>query len=82
MCHATPNATTDVAPPSVDEPQLLIAAEVAIRLRVHVATVYRLAKSGRLPVHRFGAGEVRQRGLRIPESAVIALLNESNGAAA
>ncbi|MBN1629919.1 MAG: helix-turn-helix domain-containing protein [Thermoleophilia bacterium] len=42
--------------------------EVAERLKVDRITVYRMVKDGRLPVVRIG------RGLRIPASAVAAML--------
>ncbi|MFE1451977.1 helix-turn-helix domain-containing protein [Streptomyces olivaceoviridis] len=55
----------------------LKAPEVAGRLKVHVTTVYRLARSGRLRAHHIGQGTVRRRGLRIPESAVEEFLRDS-----
>lgn len=78
MCHESPKATTDVAPPPSD--QWLVAAEAAQLLRVHVSTVYRLTQSGALASERFGVGEKRPRGLRIHRSSVEALLNEPVGA--
>ncbi|MEU2789058.1 helix-turn-helix domain-containing protein [Streptomyces sp. NPDC007100] len=57
--------------------QLLDAAEVAARLRVSRSTVYNLVAAGRLPAHRMGGGKIRPRGLRIPESAVLAYLDGS-----
>lgn len=56
---------------------MLRAKQVAERLDVHVSTVYRLADSGALRAHRIGEGRLRKRGLRIPESAVQAYLNDS-----
>jgi excisionase family DNA binding protein len=61
---------------ATEEP-LLCAKEVATKLRVHVTTVYRLAKSGRLKAHHVGEGELRRRGLRIPASAVASFLENS-----
>lgn len=75
MCHE-PHATTDVAPPDPTDP-LLRVADVAKKLNVHVSTVYRLADSGRLRAHALGGGMHRRRGLRIPASAVDALLRET-----
>jgi excisionase family DNA binding protein len=69
---------TETPPPSpagVDK--LLNAKQVAERLQVHVATVYRLAEAGRLEAMRLGAGEKRRRGFRCWESAVDAYLGES-----
>lgn len=60
------------------EPDVFLEArEVAGRLKVHVTTVYRLARSGRLRAHHIGQGTIRRRGLRIPESAVAEFLRES-----
>lgn len=56
---------------------LLKAPEVAQKLQVHVTTIYRLARSGRLRAHHIGQGTIRRRGLRIPESAVVEFLRES-----
>jgi excisionase family DNA binding protein len=63
--------------PNATPERLLRAKEVADRLSVHVSTVYRLADSGRLRSHRIGEGRLRKRGLRIPESAIAALLSET-----
>lgn len=57
--------------------ELLDAKQVAERLRVHVATVYRLADSGRLKAMRLGSGEKRRRGFRCWASAVDAYLADS-----
>ena len=46
----------------------LTVAEVAEMMRVSNMTVYRLVHSGELPAVRFG------RSFRIPESAVIAVI--------
>lgn len=62
-------------PPGADE--LLDARQVADRLRVHVATVYRLAEAGRLKAMRLGSGEKRRRGFRCWSSAVDAYLADS-----
>lgn len=59
---------TPEAAPQADE--LLDAKQVAKRLRVHVATVYRLADSGRLKAMRLGSGQLRRRGFRCWASAV------------
>ncbi|MFJ6559939.1 helix-turn-helix domain-containing protein [Streptomyces sp. NPDC091412] len=67
--HPTPGS-----PPS-DE--LLTARQVAERLGVHVATVYRLAELGRLKAMRLGSGEKRRRGFRCWASSVDAYLCES-----
>lgn len=56
---------------------LLDAKQVAARLRVHIATVYRLADSGRLRAMRLGAGEKRRRGFRCWASAVDDYLRDS-----
>lgn len=61
-------------------PNMLTAREVAQRLNVSRSTVYNLATSGALESHRLGAGTVRPRGLRIPESSVSAYLAASRGA--
>lgn len=61
--------------PAVDE--LLTAEEVAELLRVHVTTVCRYAKSGRLRAHRLGEGKESPRGLRIWRSAVNDFLDAS-----
>lgn len=58
--------------------KLLRAKDVAEFLDVHVSTVYRLADSGRLRAHRLGEGRLRKRGLRIPESAVSELLQQTS----
>jgi hypothetical protein len=44
---------------------------------VHVATVYRLAESGRLKALRLGSGQQRRRGFRCWASSVDAYLDES-----
>jgi excisionase family DNA binding protein len=67
--------TPPLSPSGADK--LLNAKQVAERLQVHVATVYRLAESGRLEAMRLGAGEKRRRGFRCWESAVDAYLGES-----
>lgn len=66
-------ATDDVA--SV---QWLTAKQVAKRLGVHISTVYRLRDD--LKAQKFGKGEVRARGFRVPESEVDALLNRPKAA--
>jgi excisionase family DNA binding protein len=69
---------TETPPPSPSGVgRLLNAKQVAERLQVHVATVYRLAESGRLEAMRLGSGEKRRRGFRCWESAVDAYLGES-----
>lgn len=73
MCH---DPTAPTTAPAADEP-FLRAHQVAVRLDVHVSTVYRLADSGRLRAHRIGEGRLRKRGLRIPESAVTEFLEAS-----
>ena len=67
---------TAQAPASAAE-RMLEAAEVAETLNLSLTTVYRLARSGALRSLRHGQGKVRPRGLRIPESAVEAYLNDS-----
>lgn len=64
----------DLAP---GDDELLDAKQVAARLRVHIATVYRLADSGRLRAMRLGAGEKRRRGFRCWSSAVDDYLRDS-----
>jgi excisionase family DNA binding protein len=66
--------------PAIDE--LLTAEQVAEVLKVHVTTVCRLAKSGRLRAYRVGEGTTSPRGLRIERSAVTAFLAASLIAAA
>ena len=56
---------------------MLRVREVANKLGVHPATVYRLIEAGRLPAHRFGSGTIRPGAFRVPESAVQAFLTES-----
>ena len=69
--------TTDhPAPSSPPSDELLDARQVAARLRVHVATVYRLADTGRLKAMRLGSGEKRRRGFRCWASAVDAYLRD------
>lgn len=61
--------------PADDE--LLTAEQVAEMLKVHVTTVCRYARSGRLRAHRLGGGKESPRGLRIRRSAVGDFLNDS-----
>lgn len=69
---------TDRQPPdSSGTDELLNARQVANRLKVHVATVYRLAETGRLKAMRLGSGEKRRRGFRCWSSTVDAYLAES-----
>ena len=72
MSHDAP-AADNVA----DAPKFLNAAEVAHRLRVSRSTVYNLIASGRLVAHRNGGGKIRPRGVRVPEAAIEAYLNDS-----
>lgn len=52
----------------------LTTKQVAARLRTSSSTVLRLVDSGRLPgAINVGRGTQRRRGLRIPESSVVAL---------
>ena len=51
--------------------RFLTVAEVAEMMRVSNMTVYRLVHSGELPAVRFG------RSFRIPESAVLAVVDAS-----
>jgi excisionase family DNA binding protein len=67
-------ATDDVA---ADE-QMLTAKQVASRLNVHVSTVYRLRD--RLNGQKFGTGQVRARGFRVPESKVNEFKNGNRAA--
>jgi excisionase family DNA binding protein len=53
--------------------RFLTVAEVAGMMRVSKMTVYRMVHSGELPAIRFG------RSFRVPESAVVAVLQ--NGVA-
>lgn len=69
--------TRDRQAPAQAQDELLDAKQVAARLRVHIATVYRLADSGRLTAMRLGAGEKRRRGFRCWASDVDAYLNDS-----
>lgn len=52
--------------------RFLTVAEVAEMMRVSNMTVYRLVHSGDLPAVRFG------RSFRIPESAVVAVIETPN----
>ncbi|MFE4420400.1 helix-turn-helix transcriptional regulator [Streptomyces sp. NPDC056817] len=72
MRHDAP-AADNVA----DAPKFLNAVEVAQRLRVSRSTVYNLIASGRLAAHRNGGGKIRPRGVRVPEAAIEAYLNDS-----
>lgn len=56
------------APNQADE--LLNARQAAALMKVHVATVYRLAESGLLKAMRLGVGEKRRRGFRCWKSSV------------
>jgi excisionase family DNA binding protein len=49
--------------------RFLTVAEVAVMMRVSRMTVYRLVHAGELPAIRFG------RSFRVPESAVMAVLD-------
>lgn len=70
--------TADRRVPAVAQAdELLNAKQVAERLRVHIATVYRLADSGRLRAMRLGSGEQRRRGFRCWASAVDEYLRDS-----
>lgn len=62
-------------PDQADE--LLNAKQVAALMKVHVATVYRLADAGHLKAMRFGVGEKRRRGFRCKRSNVEAYMQES-----
>lgn len=57
--------------------ELLEAKQVAALMKVHVATVYRLADSGRLKAMRLGSGEKRRRGFRCWASEVHAYMHGS-----
>jgi excisionase family DNA binding protein len=65
----------DPAPAQADE--LLNAKQVAALMKVHVATVYRLADAGHLKAMRLGVGEKRRRGFRCWRSNVEAYLQGS-----
>lgn len=65
----------DLATAPADE--LLEAKQVAKLMKVHVATVYRLADSGRLKAMRLGSGEKRRRGFRCWASDVHAYMHGS-----
>ena len=67
-------STVRPAPESPPTDELLNARQVAERLGVHVATVYRLAETGRLKAMRLGSGEKRRRGFRCWASTVDAYL--------
>lgn len=53
---------------ALSDMRFLTVAEVASMMRVSNMTVYRMVHSGELPAIRFG------RSFRIPESAVLAVL--------
>lgn len=55
----------------------LTPAEVALLLKIHRATVYRMVDSGRLRALRVGASTGRRSGMRIPRSAVARVLRPS-----
>lgn len=57
--------------------ELLNAKQVAQLMKVHVATVYRLADSGLLKAMRLGSGEKRRRGFRCWGSDVHAYMHGS-----
>jgi len=50
--------------------RFLTVAEVADLMRVSTMTVYRMVHSGELPAMRFG------RSFRVPESAVVAVIQK------
>lgn len=68
------HATEDVA----SSDQMLTAKQVAKRLGIHVSTVYRLGPD--LGAQKFGKGEIRRRGFRVPESRVAALMQGAKAA--
>lgn len=69
---------TDRTPEAASQAdELLDAKQVADLLRVHIATVYRLADSGRLRAMRLGSGQKRRRGFRCWASAVDEYLRDS-----
>ncbi|MFH8867131.1 helix-turn-helix domain-containing protein [Streptomyces griseus] len=57
--------------------ELLTAKQIAEIMKVHVATVYRLADSGQLRAMRFGRGESRRRGFRCWKSVVLDFMRDS-----
>lgn len=67
----------DRDPVAVAGDELLEAKQVAALMKVHVATVYRLADSGRLKAMRLGTGEKRRRGFRCWASEVHAYMHGS-----
>lgn len=70
--------TTEGRAPDPDQTdELLNAKQVAALMKVHVATVYRLADAGLLKAMRFGVGEKRRRGFRCKRSNVEAYMQES-----
>ena len=69
--------TEDRAPDPDQADELLNAKQVAALMKVHVATVYRLADAGLLKAMRFGVGEKRRRGFRCKRSNVEAYMQES-----
>lgn len=59
-------------------PDFLTSGQVAERLKVSRSTVLRLATAGHFPGSiQVGVGQIRRRGLRIPEAAVTAYLAAS-----
>lgn len=64
-------------PSSLVEEEYLLADYVAGRLKLHVTSVYRLVKSGRLTAIRVGNGEQDPRGIRILRSSFERFLRES-----
>jgi len=57
----------------IEEEYLLTAAELAAKTRLNVETIYRLTKSKRIPVHKFGAAN------RYRLSEVLAVTNPVKG---
>jgi excisionase family DNA binding protein len=71
-----PNLPATRSPALVDD-EFLLAEDVALALKVHVTSVYRLIKAGRLTAIRTGGGSHQPRGLRILRSSFERMLNES-----
>ncbi|WP_076972101.1 helix-turn-helix domain-containing protein [Streptomyces sparsogenes] len=67
---------------------MLRVKEVAARLRVHPATVYRWINEGRIPATRYGQpvvpGAAKRGGgaIRVPEAALVGFSSSSSGTAA
>jgi excisionase family DNA binding protein len=65
-------------PETLMEDRLLTIPEVAEALRCHPASVYRMVNTGKLAAVALGDGQRRGRMLRVPASALTAMLERVN----